>query len=116
MSITYAQVNKVWTSGRAAGIAQMEQSLRLLRKQPLDLMQIHNLVDYATHLKTLREWKAAGRVRYIGATEMKRFDEVGSRRCRVTHDRFNTEDTKDTKSWPNNYSFSVLGVLCVERS
>jgi diketogulonate reductase-like aldo/keto reductase len=59
---------KVWTSGRAAGVQQMEQSLRLLRKQPLDLMQIHNLVDWKTHLATLREWKKAGRIRYLGVT------------------------------------------------
>jgi len=59
---------KVWTSGREAGIAQMEQSLRLLRKKPLDLMQVHNLVDWRTHLATLRGWKQAGRVRYVGVT------------------------------------------------
>ena len=59
---------KVWTSGRAAGIAQMEQSLRLFKKPRLDLMQIHNLVDWRTHLATLREWKQAGRIRYLGVT------------------------------------------------
>jgi diketogulonate reductase-like aldo/keto reductase len=59
---------KVWTSGREAGLRQMEQSLRRLRTQRLDLMQIHNLVDWRTHLRTLREWKQAGRVRYIGLT------------------------------------------------
>ena len=59
---------KVWTSGRAAGITQMEQSIRLLRKSPPDLMQIHNLVDWRTHLATLREWKKAGRIRYLGVT------------------------------------------------
>jgi diketogulonate reductase-like aldo/keto reductase len=59
---------KVWTSGRAPGVTQMEQSLRLLRKQPLDLMQIHNLVDWRTHLATLREWKQAGKIRYLGVT------------------------------------------------
>ena len=59
---------KVWTSGREAGIRQMEQSLRLLRVKRLDLMQIHNLVDWRTHLRTLREWKEAGRVRYLGVT------------------------------------------------
>jgi aryl-alcohol dehydrogenase-like predicted oxidoreductase len=59
---------KVWTSGREAGIAQMERSMKLLRKPTLDLMQIHNLLDWRTHLKTLREWKQAGRVRYIGVT------------------------------------------------
>jgi diketogulonate reductase-like aldo/keto reductase len=59
---------KVWTSGKSAGIAQMEQSIRLLRKPKLDLMQIHNLVDWRTHLATLREWKKAGRIRYLGVT------------------------------------------------
>jgi len=59
---------KVWTRGRAAGIAQMEQSLRLLRRPRLDLMQIHNLVDWRTHLATLREWRQAGRIRYLGVT------------------------------------------------
>jgi diketogulonate reductase-like aldo/keto reductase len=59
---------KVWTSGRDAGVRQMEQSLRRLSAPKLDLMQIHNLLDWRTHLATLREWKAAGRVRYIGVT------------------------------------------------
>ena len=59
---------KVWTRGRAEGIRQMEESLRRLRVERLDLMQIHNLVDWKTHLATLREWKAAGRVRYLGVT------------------------------------------------
>src|SRR4029077_3492650 len=59
---------KVWTSGRDAGGAQMEQSLRRLRVPRLDLMQIHNLLDWRTHLRTLRQWKEAGRVRYIGVT------------------------------------------------
>lgn len=59
---------KVWTSGREAGIRQMEQSFKLMRVQRMDLMQIHNLLDVDTHTKTLREWKAAGRVRYIGVT------------------------------------------------
>jgi aryl-alcohol dehydrogenase-like predicted oxidoreductase len=59
---------KVWTSGREAGIRQMEQSFRRLRAQRLDLMQIHNLVDWRTHLDTLRRWKEKGRIRYIGVT------------------------------------------------
>lgn len=59
---------KVWTTGRAAGIRQMEASLRLLRTDTLDLLQVHNLVDAATHLDTLRGWKRDGRVRYIGVT------------------------------------------------
>jgi aryl-alcohol dehydrogenase-like predicted oxidoreductase len=59
---------KVWTQGREAGVAQMERSLQRLRASRLDLMQIHNLVDWPTHLKTLREWKASGRVRHVGIT------------------------------------------------
>ncbi|HZO43115.1 MAG TPA: aldo/keto reductase [Methylomirabilota bacterium] len=59
---------KVWTSGRDAGVAQMERSLQRLRASRLDLIQIHNLLDWRTHLRTLREWKAAGRIRYLGVT------------------------------------------------
>ncbi|WP_213957895.1 aldo/keto reductase [Variovorax sp. dw_954] len=59
---------KVWTSGREAGIAQMEQSFARLKTQHMDLMQVHNLVDWRTHLATLRDWKAQGRVRYLGVT------------------------------------------------
>ena len=59
---------KVWTEGREAGIAQMEQSMRLWQTDRIDLMQIHNLLDWRTQLATLRDWKAAGRVRYIGIT------------------------------------------------
>ncbi|MFO1319392.1 MAG: aldo/keto reductase [Burkholderiales bacterium] len=59
---------KVWTSGRDAGVRQMEESMRRMRADRMDLMQVHNLVDWATHLKTLQAWKAAGRVRYLGIT------------------------------------------------
>jgi diketogulonate reductase-like aldo/keto reductase len=59
---------KVWTSGRDAGIRQMEESFRRLRTQRVDLMQVHNLVDWRTHLATLRRWKEEGKVRYIGVT------------------------------------------------
>jgi aryl-alcohol dehydrogenase-like predicted oxidoreductase len=69
---------KVWTSGRAAGVNQMEQSLRRLRASRLDLMQIHNLLDWRTHLRTLREWREAGRIRYLGITHYtaSAYDEV----------------------------------------
>ena len=59
---------KVWTSGREDGIAQMETSFRRLRVKVMDLMQVHNLVDVATHTKTLQAWKSDGRVRHIGIT------------------------------------------------
>jgi aryl-alcohol dehydrogenase-like predicted oxidoreductase len=59
---------KVWTSGRDAGVRQMEESFRRLRATRMDLMQVHNLVDYRAHLETLRRWKEQGKVRYIGVT------------------------------------------------
>jgi diketogulonate reductase-like aldo/keto reductase len=58
---------KVWTSGEAAGIRQMNESAARMQA-PIDLMQVHNLVDWRTHLKTLRAWKAQKKVRYIGIT------------------------------------------------
>ena len=59
---------KVWTRGEDAGIRQMDQSRARFRTDSIDLMQIHNLVDWQTHLRTLRAWKEDGRIRYIGIT------------------------------------------------
>lgn len=59
---------KVWTEGRGRGIEQMNQSLKLLKRKKIELMQIHNLLDWKTHLPTLREWKEQGRIQYIGLT------------------------------------------------
>ncbi len=59
---------KVWTTGREEGIAQMKRSLKLLRTDRIDLMQIHNMVDWQTHLPTLQAWKKEGRIRLIGVT------------------------------------------------
>jgi diketogulonate reductase-like aldo/keto reductase len=59
---------KVWVEGRNAGIEQMTRSMKLLRCEKVDLMQIHNLVDWRTHLATLRAWKQEGRIRYLGVT------------------------------------------------
>ena len=59
---------KVWTEGRDAGIAQMQRSFDLLGVDCVDLMQVHNLVDWRTHLTTLRRWRDDGRLRYIGIT------------------------------------------------
>ncbi len=57
---------KVWTQGGQAGVAQMEESLRRLRSPGIELMQVHNLTDWKQHLPTLRAWRAAGRIRYLG--------------------------------------------------
>ena len=59
---------KVWTSGRAEGVRQIEESFRRLRVERMDLFQIHNLLDVATHTATLKQMKAAGTVRYVGIT------------------------------------------------
>jgi len=59
---------KVWTSGDAAGTAQMSESFQRMRVKVMDLMQIHNLMDWRTHAKTLAGWKEAGKVRYTGVT------------------------------------------------
>lgn len=59
---------KVWTRGAADGAAQMAESAHLLRRERLDLIQVHNLVDVDTQLDTLRRWKSEGRVRYTGIT------------------------------------------------
>lgn len=59
---------KVWTQGKEKGVEQMTRSMQLLKRKQIDLMQVHNLVDWQIHLKTLREWKEAGKVRYIGIT------------------------------------------------
>jgi diketogulonate reductase-like aldo/keto reductase len=59
---------KAWTSGREAGIAQMRRSAELLRSPVIDLIQVHNLLDWRTQLATLRQMKEKGQVRYIGIT------------------------------------------------
>lgn len=62
------EATKVWTTDRDEGIRQMNTSMELMKVDQMDLMQIHNLVDWQTHLKTLRQWKEEGKIRYIGIT------------------------------------------------
>ncbi|MEX0359705.1 MAG: aldo/keto reductase [Allomuricauda sp.] len=59
---------KVWTSGKQAGIRQMDSSFKKMGVNTMDLMQIHNLVDWKTHVRTLKDWKAQGKIRYWGIT------------------------------------------------
>ena len=59
---------KVWTRGREAGVRQMRRSMELLQVERVDLMQVHNLVDWRAHLDTLRAWRERGLVRYVGVT------------------------------------------------
>ena len=62
------EATKVWTSSKEEGIRQMNDSMELMQANPIDLMQIHNLVDWKTHLKTLKKWKEEKKIRYIGIT------------------------------------------------
>ncbi|MBT8219724.1 MAG: aldo/keto reductase [Bacteroidia bacterium] len=66
------EATKVWTSGMEEGIQQMNNSFQLMQVPQMDLMQIHNLVDWNTHLKTLRKWKAEEKISYIGITHYNR--------------------------------------------
>ena len=59
---------KVWIDGREDGVRQMNESMRLMGVETMDLMQIHNLRDWKVHLRTLKEWKEQGRIRYLGIT------------------------------------------------
>ncbi|HET6566010.1 MAG TPA: aldo/keto reductase [Xanthomonadales bacterium] len=59
---------KVWIPGASLGEAQMEQALDLWGLQQFDLVLVHNLVDWQSHLPWLQRWKSAGRVRYLGIT------------------------------------------------
>jgi len=59
---------KVWTNGKSAGVVQMKESMAKLHAEPIDLMQVHNLLDVEMHLDTLGAWKREGRVRHIGVT------------------------------------------------
>lgn len=69
---------KVWTPGRWLGVKQMEEAERLWRVSSFDLLQVHNMRSWGGHLKTLKEWKAERRVRYIGVATShgRRHDEL----------------------------------------
>ena len=65
---------KVWTEGRQEGVAQMQESMRLLQAPVIDLIQIHNLLDWEVQMETLSKWKQQGRIRYIGITTHRGYD------------------------------------------
>ena len=65
---------KVRTDGREEGIESLNESFKRFGKTPLDLIQVHSLRDWETQLPTLREWKAAGKIRYIGVTNSRTRD------------------------------------------
>ena len=59
--------DKVWTSSSRAR-EQIEQSRRNWQLKRFDLVQVHNLLNWQEHLPALFAMKAAGEVRYVGAT------------------------------------------------
>jgi len=68
ISDKFFYATKVWTSGKQNGIEQMEESMKKMKRKTMELMQIHNLVDWKTHLKTLKKWKEEKKLRYTGIT------------------------------------------------
>jgi diketogulonate reductase-like aldo/keto reductase len=68
ISNDFFYATKVWTRGLQEGIWQMENSILRMKRKNLDLIQIHNLTDWQTHLPILQLWKETGRIRYIGIT------------------------------------------------
>lgn len=88
---------KVWTDGKAAGIAQMNRSAKRMGVDKVDLMQIHNLRDWKTHLPVLRRWRAEGKIRYIGIT--------------TSHGRLHSELKKILKAEPFDFvqfSYNII--------
>ncbi len=69
---------KVWTQGKENGIRQIEESFQKMRADKISLIQVHNLLDWKTQIKTLRSLKDEGRIDYIGITHYKSnaFDEM----------------------------------------
>ena len=69
---------KVWTEGRENGMRQIEESFQKMRADKISLIQVHNLLDWKTQIKTLRSLKDEGRINYIGITHYKSnaFDEM----------------------------------------
>ena len=65
---SFFAATKVWINGKESGVQQMHESMARMQVQRFDLMQIHNLRDWRTHLKTLKEWKTEGKIRYMGIT------------------------------------------------
>jgi diketogulonate reductase-like aldo/keto reductase len=59
---------KIDQQTRAANEARLERSIGLLGFPTIDLLQCHNLIDWETAIPQMQEWKAAGRIRYVGIT------------------------------------------------
>jgi diketogulonate reductase-like aldo/keto reductase len=60
---------KITVSGKQEGIAHLERTERIWNKRPMDLLMVHNMRDMDVQWQTLKDWKEAGRVRYIGVSQ-----------------------------------------------
>ena len=78
---------KVWTRGQAEGARQIETSMRRLRTPTLELVQIHNLLDWREHVPTLRKLRDDGRIKYTGITHY-RADAHGELQSVLSAERF----------------------------
>jgi len=67
-SDSFFYATKVWTTGKNEGIRQMDSPFKKMQRTIMDSMQIHNLADWKTHLKTLKDWKQEGKIKYMGIT------------------------------------------------
>ena len=67
---------KITVNGKEAGVEHLERTVANLNKRPMDLLLIHNMRTLDEHWATLREWKDAGRVRYIGVSLTRNSDYV----------------------------------------
>ena len=59
---------KITVNDKEEGAAHLEKMVQNLGKQPMDLLMIHNMRNLEDNWATLREWKDAGRTRYIGVS------------------------------------------------
>lgn len=55
-------------TGREAGLAQFATTLKRLRTDKVELLQVHNLRDWKTQIEVARELKQQGKVKYVGVT------------------------------------------------
>ena len=62
---------KVWIKGKSEGEQQISESFKKMNTAKMELIQIHNLVDWKTQIKTLRQMKESGEISYIGITHYK---------------------------------------------
>ncbi|MCU0969495.1 MAG: aldo/keto reductase [Rubrivivax sp.] len=93
---------KVWTPFEAAGPGQLERSLQRWGLPRFDLLQVHNLLAWRGHMRTLTDWKARGLVRHLGVTtshgnkhdEMRDVLEAEGRRLDVLQITYNPVDRR----------------------